>query len=251
MLVHKVTGAMAAAGYGLEDIVRVGRLVADNLGSIGVSLNRVHVPGRPREENGENSLGSDEVELGMGIHNETGCGRKSGANAELPVVIKDMLRQLLDSNDGDRNFLPTRANEMVLMVNNLGALSVLELGAVVSEVVEQLRQQYTTNLVRVFAGSFMTSLDGPGFSISLLNVVNIGIKESLIELLDAASNAIGWHATARSDGSTSKECDKRIKMRNSGEIEEQFLRGAVLSNDDLFCLLFHAGGSLTFYRSLS
>lgn len=212
VLVNKVVGAMASAGYDLGDIVRVGRLVTNNLGSIGVSLGRVHVPGTSKEESEENHLASDEVELGMGIHNEAGCGRKRGSDAELPSVVKDMLQQILDTNDLERNFLPNQTNEVVLLVNNLGALSVLELGAVVSEVVDQLRTQYGVNVVRVFSGTFMTSLDGAGFSISLLNMVETGVKESLTELLDASCNATGWHAILASDLSNSQQLDEGTEL---------------------------------------
>ncbi|EXJ93376.1 hypothetical protein A1O1_01768 [Capronia coronata CBS 617.96] len=203
VLVHKVTGAMAAAGFELKDVVRVGRLVAQNMASIGVSLSHVHVPGRPRADASEGSLGPDEVELGMGIHNEAGCGRRSGADAELPSLVAEMLRQILDTSDKDRNFLPTRTAEMAVLINNLGALSVLELGAVVTEVVDQLQGHYQIKPVRVFAGTFMTSLDGPGFSITLLNTVDTGVGKSLLELLDAPSNVSGWQVPARQIGAPS------------------------------------------------
>ncbi|EXJ91910.1 hypothetical protein A1O3_00460 [Capronia epimyces CBS 606.96] len=209
VLVHKVTGALAAAGYELPDVVRVGRLVAQNLASIGVSLSHVHVPGRPRgDASAEGLLAPDEVEIGMGIHNEAGCGRSSGGDAELPSVVSEMLRQLLDPSDAERNFLPTRTAEAVVLINNLGALSVLELGAVVTEVVDQLQGQYHITPVRVFAGTFMTSLDGPGFSVTLLNMVDTGVKMSLLELLDAPSNVTGWQVPERRDISSGKRGDK-------------------------------------------
>lgn len=86
---------------------------------------------------------------------------------------------------------------MVLLINNLGALSVLELGAIVTEVVVQLEQHHHVKAVRVFAGTFMTSLDGPGFSISLLNVFDTGFDKGLLELLNAPSNVAGWHPGAK------------------------------------------------------
>lgn len=222
ILVNKVLGAMASAGYDLEDIVRVGRLVINNVGSIGVSLGRVHVPGTSKEEWEESRLNSDEVEIGMGIHNEVGCGRKSGSNAQLPCLVKDMLQQILDTNDSDRNFLPDQTHGIVLLVNNLGALSVLELGAIVSEVADQLRTQYSMKIARVYSGTFMTSLDGAGFSISLLNIVETGVKESLTELLDASCNAMGWHTISKSDLSSFQQTDEGIEMPDFVESESEF-----------------------------
>lgn len=101
------------------------------------------------------------------------------------------MQHILDTNDSERNFDLNRSNKAALVVNNLGALSVSGLGAVVSEVFDQLRTQYSVNAVRVYSGTSMTSLDGAGFSISLLSMVETGVKESLTELLNASCNAVG------------------------------------------------------------
>jgi hypothetical protein len=42
--VHKITDAMAAEGFALYEIKRIGILVSRGIVSIDVSLNRVHVP---------------------------------------------------------------------------------------------------------------------------------------------------------------------------------------------------------------
>lgn len=212
VLVHKATGAMAAANYSLEDILRVGQLMADNLGSVGASLERVHVPGHSKAPSDESRLGPDEVELGMGIHNEAGCGKRGGSGAELPALVSEMLDQILDAKDDDRNYLPAQGNELVLLVNNLGALSILELRAAVSEVVRQLERRHRKNVVRIYAGTFMTSLDGAGFSISLMNMVDTGIKHSLVDLLDASCNAAGWHATLRQSNSNVEPAERNTKL---------------------------------------
>jgi triose/dihydroxyacetone kinase / FAD-AMP lyase (cyclizing) len=170
VFVHKIMGAMAVAGFGVDEVKRVGTLVGRSIVSIGVSLNRVHVPGQPIEDVSDRTLGANGVELGMGIHNEPGSGR-SGQAAKLPALVEEMLHQMLNADDKERGFLEVRADKMVLLVNNLGPLSALELGAIVTEVADQLRKTYSVALARVYAGTYMTSLDGPGFSISLLNVV--------------------------------------------------------------------------------
>ena len=160
--------------------------------SIGVSLNRAHVPGQPIDDVSDRTLGADEVELGMGIHNESGSGRRSGQAAELPTLVEEMLHQMLNVDDKERGFLEPRADKMVLLVNNLGVLSALELGAIVTEIVDQLRKTYSVTLARVYAGTYMTSLDGSGFLISLLNVVDTGTDRDMLQLLDAPSEALGW-----------------------------------------------------------
>lgn len=194
VLVHKISGALAALGtYGLGDVAAVARLVADNLVSVGASLDHVHVPGRAAPRGDEpGRLGADEIELGMGIHNEPGSGRET---VELPALVGKMLAQLLDQGDEDRAFLNVNSNEVVLLVNNLGGLSPLELGGITAEVVQQLDAAWGIKPVRILSGTYMTSLDQPGFSISLLNVVNTNIGgPSMIQLLDHPCEATGWAA---------------------------------------------------------
>lgn len=129
VLVLKIAGALAQLGYSLEDVAAVTRLTAKNIVSVGASLDHVHVPGRalPDPESDE-ILASEEVEIGMGIHNEPGSGR---AVVNLPELVKRMLLQLLDWKDEDRAFLTVNSNEVVLLVNNLGGVSVLEMGGYV------------------------------------------------------------------------------------------------------------------------
>lgn len=173
VLVQKIAGALAAQGANLKDVHKVAKLTADNLVSVGASLEHVHVPGRaPPDPNSSENLGFKEVELGMGIHNEPGSGR---AEVELPELVSKMLTQLLDQDDKDRAFLKINSNEVVLLVNNLGGLSVLELGGITTEVVKQL-EKWGIRPVRILSGTYMTSLNGAGFSISLLNVVNTDVS---------------------------------------------------------------------------
>jgi len=230
VLVHKITGALAAMGAPLEDVYNVGKLTADNIVSVGASLDHVHVPGR--SPNTEETLGGDEVEIGMGIHNEPGSGSEK---VDLPQLVKNMLSQLLNQEDKDRAFLRVNSNEVVLMINNLGGVSVLELGGITAEVVAQLKKSYNLKPVRVLAGTYMTSLNGLGFSISILNVVNTNIGgPSMVDLLDAPSEAAGWAAPIRKEtwearsnqtreGSASSEITEPSNLRHDPEVTKEAL----------------------------
>ncbi|KAK1017811.1 dihydroxyacetone kinase Dak1, partial [Friedmanniomyces endolithicus] len=154
VLVHKISGALAATGATLKEVHKVAQLVADNTVSIGSSLSHVHVPGR---EVTEDELKKDEVEIGMGIHNEAGSEKTT---ADLSGIVKIMLKYMLDSSDNDRAFLSiSSSDETVLLVNNLGSVSVLEMGGITTEVVTQLASEYSIKPVRIIAGTFMTSLN--------------------------------------------------------------------------------------------
>lgn len=178
---------------------RIAKLTADNLVSIGSSLAHVHVPGRSVAEGGDDELGESEVEIGMGIHNEPGSERKT---TDLPGLVKTMLSHCLNASDKDRNFLDISGkDDVVLLVNNLGGVSVLEMGGITNEVVEQLASDWNIKPVRILSGTLMTSLNGLGFSISLLKVTDTGLGQgsSMLELLDAPSEASGWSAAVKSD----------------------------------------------------
>lgn len=217
VLVHKISGALAGRGASLEDVYKVAKLTADNIVSVGASLDHVHVPGRsPPDPKSEENLSTEEVEIGMGIHNEPGSGR---AVVDLPELVSRMLAQLLDSKDEDRAFLQVNSNEVVLLINNLGGVSVLELGGIAAEVIGQLETRYNIKPVRILAGTYMTSLNGLGFSISILNVVNTNIGgPSMLQLFDAPSEAAGWTAPIRKETWEAKSSRTR-EDSSSGEEE--------------------------------
>ena len=207
-LVAKVCGALAEIGGNLAECMKVGDLVKENVVSLGASLSRVHVPGRPFDETSdeEKRLGPGLVEIGMGIHNEPGCEK---INANLPKVIEIMLVQLLDSSDEDRAYVPFgRSDKTVLLVNNFGGVSNLELGAIVTEVTMQLKQKYGLHPCRIYVGTLVGSLNGPGFSLSLLNVKDTGLGpgKSILELLDAPTEAAGWPSNIRTE-TWEKRCE--------------------------------------------
>ncbi|KAF2102719.1 dihydroxyacetone kinase [Rhizodiscina lignyota] len=192
VLVHKISGALAATGASLKEVAGVAQLVSDNIVSIGTSLSHVHVPGREKPQASDEELKEDEAEIGMGIHNEPGSEK---ATDDLPGLVKKMLGHLLDQSDSDRSFLDVSSkDEVVLFINNLGGTSVLELGGITNEAVEQLQKDYSIKPVRIISGTFMTSLNGLGFSITLLRIRDTGLGKSMLELLDAPAEATGWAA---------------------------------------------------------
>jgi dihydroxyacetone kinase len=209
VLIHKIAGALAATGASLKDVHKVAQAVADNTVSMGSSLAHVHVPGR---EKVEEDLKTEEIELGMGIHNEAGSGRDT---ADLPKNVRTMLKNMLDQSDQDRAFLNiSSGDETVLLVNNLGGTSVLEMGGITTEVVSQLEQDYGIRPVRILSGTFMTSLNGLGFSISLLKITDLGVGKSALELLDAPSEATGWSAAISAKTWQSKPTETRELARD-------------------------------------
>lgn len=217
-LVLKIAGALAGSGASVSDTKRVAELVAKNIISIGASLSHVHVPGR---EGAVEDLGDGVVEMGMGIHNEDGSER---VELGFPELVAKMLSQLLDASDEDRAFLsppPRKGDEYVLLVNNLGGVSPLEMGGIANQVVDALEKTWEIVPKRILVGTFMTSLNGMGFSISLLRLADTGLGDgkSMLELLDAPTEATGWSAAVKTETWDMKR--EAIKQEEVKELDEE------------------------------
>ncbi|PYH73102.1 putative dihydroxyacetone kinase (DakA) [Aspergillus vadensis CBS 113365] len=217
ILVLKIVSALAEAGGSLEDVYRTAQLANKNLVSVGSSLEHVHVPGRaPPTE----TIPDGEVEVGMGIHNEPGSHREK---FELTELVATMLLQLLDHNDPDRAWITRKPDdEFVLLINNLGGVSALELSGITDEVYRQLNRDYNVRPIRVIQGTFLTSLNGLGFSISLMKLVDTGLGEgkSFLELLDAPAEAVGWSAPIRPE-TWEHRSDAPVELKRTKLPEDQ------------------------------
>ena len=193
-LVVKVCGALAEMGASLKDVADAGRLVGRNLVSVASSLSRVHVIGQDVKEADEEHkrMPYGTIELGMGIHNEPGCEQ---FQTDLPGIVKTMLKQLLDQNDKDRAYVKfEKGDETVMLINNFGGLSNLELGAITNEIWNQLTADWDIRPVRLFQGVYNGSLNGLGFGVTLLRLADTGLgkDKSLLDLIDAPAEGIGW-----------------------------------------------------------
>jgi dihydroxyacetone kinase len=73
-----------------------------------------------------------QVNQGMGIHNEPGH-RRLRPFRSLDNVVEEMMELITSTSDTERSFLTFKGeglDEVVLLVNNLGGTSDLEMGAV-------------------------------------------------------------------------------------------------------------------------
>ncbi|KAJ5881161.1 Dihydroxyacetone kinase 1 [Penicillium subrubescens] len=216
VLILKMAGALAETGASLEEVYQLVQFANDNLVSIGSSLEHVHVPGRGVPED---FIPEGEVEIGMGIHNEPGSHR---AKADLVETVSTMLKHLLDQNDADRAFVKrSPENEFVLLINNLGGVSPIELAGITDEVHRQLVRDHQVKPARVLQGTFLTSLNGMGFSISLLQLADNGMGpgKSMLELIDAPAEAVGWAAPI-SASAWNERIDTSVELKVSNLVDE-------------------------------
>ncbi|KAK7056354.1 hypothetical protein VNI00_002908 [Paramarasmius palmivorus] len=193
VLVYKIAGALARRGADLNEVYNTAQWVASRVATIGVGLEHCHVPGTAASST---HLSASEIEIGMGIHNESGNKRISPV-PPLSELIPQLLDLLTSTSDPERSFVPFKGpgnDKVVLLVNNLGGVSELELGAIVAETKRQLGKK-NIGIERVLSGSFMTSLNMPGFSITLLLLPDSASDPStslILSLLDEKTDAPGW-----------------------------------------------------------
>jgi dihydroxyacetone kinase len=70
----------------------------------------------------------------MGIHNEPGTSKLPLGTAS--DLVGNMLSKIVDTTDADRGFVPFKhdgKDEVVLLVNDLGAVSELEMSGITNE----------------------------------------------------------------------------------------------------------------------
>jgi dihydroxyacetone kinase-like protein len=174
VLLEKIVGAAAEQGRSLAEAADLARRVNDSGRSMGMALTSCTVPaaGRPTFV-----LGEDEMEIGIGIHGEPGRSRAPLAPA------RDVAALLVDPILGD---LPYTAGDAVIaFVNGMGGTPLLELYVMFAEVAAILERSRIT-VARSLVGSYMTSLDMAGCSVTLLKA-----DEELVRLWDAPVNTPG------------------------------------------------------------
>uniref|UniRef100_A0A8C3K191 Triokinase/FMN cyclase n=1 Tax=Calidris pygmaea TaxID=425635 RepID=A0A8C3K191_9CHAR len=192
VLVHKVAGALAEAGASLDEIVEKVSAATKAMGTLGLSLSPCSVPGSKPTFH----LADDEMELGLGIHGEAGVRRMKVLPAD--EAVETMLAHMTDPSNASRLPLSPGAS-VVLVVNNLGGLSCLELGIVAGAAVRRLESR-GVRIARALVGSFMTALEMAGVSLTLLLV-----DEELVGLIDADTTAMAWPNLAPAPATSQRE----------------------------------------------
>jgi len=175
VFIHKLIGAAAAEGKSLPELAMIGKAAVASLATMGVSFSAGTSPavGKPSFE-----LGEQEMELGLGIHGEPGVKRMplQPANELTATLLTAILEHAKFGGE----------NRVAVMINNLGATTEMELAIVARSALTFLASKGLT-VERIYAGTFLSSLDMAGISISLL-----GLTDDWLRWLDAATTAPAW-----------------------------------------------------------
>ncbi|UPW18074.1 dihydroxyacetone kinase subunit DhaK [Agarivorans sp. TSD2052] len=191
VLAEKILGAAAESAYTLEQLSVLAKKIANQGRSFGVGLKACTVPaaGKPSF-----TLEDNEVEFGVGIHGEPGIERRPFDTCD--ALTEDMMSEILDNtpyvrevrlwdnttHDWKSETWTTepllQGDKAIVLINNLGATPESELYIVFRKVAEILEEK-GISVERSLIGSYCTSLDMQGVSITVLNA-----DEEMLGLFD-------------------------------------------------------------------
>jgi dihydroxyacetone kinase-like protein len=178
LVVEKIAGAAAEERRSLADVTAIAERVNANARSMGMALTSCTVPakGTPTFD-----LPESEIEIGIGIHGEPGRRRVPLAPA------REIAEMLAEPVLGDLDFT---GDGVLAFVNGMGATPPLELYLMYGEIAAILEKAGVT-VVRSLVGSYVTSLDMAGCSLTLVRM-----DDEFLRLWDApvVTTGLRWGA---------------------------------------------------------
>ncbi len=168
VLAEKIVGAAAEEKRPLTELAELCRKVNAYGRSMGMALTSCVVPsaGKPTFD-----LPEDEMEIGIGIHGEPGRKREKIRSAQ--EITEELAQPIIKD-------LPYKKGDRVLaFVNGMGGTPIIELYIIYHELANLLKG-YGIIIVRNLIGTYITSLEMAGCSITLLK-----LDDELIRLWDA------------------------------------------------------------------
>ena len=179
VLLEKIAGAAAERGDDVAAVAGVARTVNEKARSFGIALSSCTPPaaGKPIFD-----LPDGEIEIGIGIHGEPGRRREPVRPAR---EIADLMVEAVVSD-----LSPESGSKALVFTNGMGGTPLLELYLLHGEIERALRAA-GVEPVRRLVGSYITSLEMAGASLTLLT-----LDDELTSLWDAPVHtpALRWGA---------------------------------------------------------
>ena len=170
----KIAGGAAAELGSLDEVERIARKAVGNLRSMGVAVRSGSIP-----ETGKLTfeLADDEIEIGMGAHGEAGIARQKLASAD--QVADQLMDKILDDID------LVEGDEIALMLNNLGATTMMEM-LIVNRRIRQILSERGVSVYRTDVGTWLTVQEMAGFSVTVFK-----LDGELKHYLDMPARSLG------------------------------------------------------------
>lgn len=191
--VFKAAAVAADAGKSLEDVFRIAAEANERVRTLGVAFSGCTLPGahKPLFE-----VASGKMEVGMGIHGESGLYRMEAPTADgLAEILVDALLAeipaMVDRLDGAR---------IGVILNSLGTVKHEEL-FVVYRKVDQLLSMRGLTIVEPVVGECITSFDMAGISLTLF-WMNDALEQTWVAAADTPAfhrGNMGYSAQSNAD----------------------------------------------------
>ena len=152
---YKIAGAAAEEMRSLDEVVRVTQKALQNIRTMGVALTPCVLPevGKPTF-----SINEGEMEIGMGIHGETGISKSKVLTAdETADMILEKIGRELDLSAG---------KEVSVMVNGLGATSIEEQMIVYRRIARIMKEKQIA-VIAPHIGEYATSMEMAGLAVTV------------------------------------------------------------------------------------
>jgi phosphoenolpyruvate---glycerone phosphotransferase subunit DhaK len=155
LVAEKIIGAAAEEGMRLNDLKGLGDQVNSVTRSMGVALTSCTVPaaGKPTFE-----IGDNEMEFGVGIHGEPGRRRDRLKSAD--EIAEEMCTAIAGDLGG------AVRGPALLFVNGFGGTPLMELYLMYNSA-RKIFEKHGVSVARSLVGSYVTSLDMAGCSVTL------------------------------------------------------------------------------------
>tara|TARA_B100000686_G_scaffold290597_1_gene318054 strand:+ start:32 stop:1027 length:996 start_codon:yes stop_codon:yes gene_type:complete len=175
IFVFKIAGAIAETRASLDEVFKTTSEANNNIRTLGVALSPCILPeaGKPTFE-----IGSDEIEIGMGIHGEPGIKREKLKPAN--ELVDDLYKRIINDSKISEN------DTIAVMINSLGATPLEELYIVSKRLTENFSKS-KINKIKTYVGRYATSMEMAGFSITAIK-----LNDNLSKFLFADSECPFW-----------------------------------------------------------
>lgn len=172
ILAHKIAGYYAEQGASLAQVLEHTQHLLTRVATLGVALSACHLPD---SEDEAERIPAGKSELGMGIHGEHGVATLPTQNSH--EIVKQLSQRLLETLGDEDNLL--------LMINNLGGFSTLELALTSQEVLNSPLADRISYLQG--PATLVSALDMKGISLTVLP-----LDAELVTALEAPVEVLGW-----------------------------------------------------------
>lgn len=170
--VFKAAAAKAEEGADLDAVKAAAEKCNTNCATMGVALGAAEHPTTGKEMF---EMESGDMEIGMGIHGEPGVRR--GKTEPADKVVEEIMDVLVPELNLQKD------DEVCVLVNSLGATPMMDL-FVMFRKASQILDELGVKVHKTFIGSYASTMNMPGCSITLLKV-----DDELKRLVDYPTNA--------------------------------------------------------------